>query len=255
MEKRIQSIQRAIDIINCFNEEDTELSLSQISERLSLHINTTRGIVQTLVANNLISHNKKTNVYSLGLFFIMKSNLLLATEHMNRWIQSAIPFLQKITDEYGAFTSLQRIFDNNIVMVKTIQPVKAQFIIVPQEYSSMNYHCTSSGKLFLQYLSEQEREETLGLMEFSMFTPETTPNEKELKEQIKRQKETIFSSSFDEELIGISTMSAPILVGKKDKKLYGTITLAGPTQIVRKNYRKIGESLLSAAKEIEKKVL
>ena len=47
--KVIQSIQRAIDIINCFNESKQALSINEISNELSLHINTTRGIINTLV--------------------------------------------------------------------------------------------------------------------------------------------------------------------------------------------------------------
>ena len=57
MEKRIQSIQRAINILNCINEEYPSLSLSQISEQLNLHINTVRGIVNTLAVNGLLTHN------------------------------------------------------------------------------------------------------------------------------------------------------------------------------------------------------
>ena len=39
----IQSVQRAIDIINCFNEHELKLTLPQISAKLELNINTVRG--------------------------------------------------------------------------------------------------------------------------------------------------------------------------------------------------------------------
>ena len=59
----IQSIQRAINILNCFNQNELELSLNVISEKVKLNINTTRGLVNSLVANKLIYHNKKNNTY------------------------------------------------------------------------------------------------------------------------------------------------------------------------------------------------
>ena len=60
----IQSIQRAFDIINCFSEQSPKLTLPKISEMLSLNINTTRGIVNTLVANGYLEHDSETNIYS-----------------------------------------------------------------------------------------------------------------------------------------------------------------------------------------------
>ena len=54
----IQSIQRAINILNCFNQNELELSLNVISEKVKLNINTTRGLVNSLVANKLIYHHK-----------------------------------------------------------------------------------------------------------------------------------------------------------------------------------------------------
>ena len=66
----IQSIQRAFNIIDCFNNDNTELSLPQISEKVKLHINTTRGIVNTLVANGYLACNAK--YIALGWFILQK---------------------------------------------------------------------------------------------------------------------------------------------------------------------------------------
>ena len=67
----IQSIQRAFNIIDCFNNDNTELSLPQISEKVKLHINTTRGIVNTLVANGYLACNAEIHI-ALGWFILQK---------------------------------------------------------------------------------------------------------------------------------------------------------------------------------------
>ena len=46
--KRIQSVQRAIDIISCFHHTDIELSLGEISTALSLNKSTVHAINSTL---------------------------------------------------------------------------------------------------------------------------------------------------------------------------------------------------------------
>ncbi|MGL4868568.1 MAG: helix-turn-helix domain-containing protein, partial [Cetobacterium sp.] len=62
--KTIQSIQRAIDIMNCFNEEVHELSLKEISEKLGLSKSTAHGIVSTLLKNSYLEQNQKNSNYS-----------------------------------------------------------------------------------------------------------------------------------------------------------------------------------------------
>ena len=91
----IQSIQRAINILNCFNQNELELSLNVISEKVKLNINTTRGLVNSLVANKLIYHNKKNNTYSIGDYFLIKSNLVL-NNNMNRAKELSTDLLENL---------------------------------------------------------------------------------------------------------------------------------------------------------------
>lgn len=61
----IQSIQRAIDIINLFDDsQNFRLNLSQISNRLDLNINTTRGI-SSIAVPILLDNNKLYGTISI----------------------------------------------------------------------------------------------------------------------------------------------------------------------------------------------
>ena len=64
---RIQSVQRAIDIINCIENAKRSLSLNEISSQLGLNINTARGLAQTLLANGYLSKDTKQGTYKLFL--------------------------------------------------------------------------------------------------------------------------------------------------------------------------------------------
>lgn len=72
----IQSVQRAIDIIDCFSEHELKLTLPQISARTGLNINTARGLVNTLLANGYLEHILDGNFYMLGPVFIPKADLV-----------------------------------------------------------------------------------------------------------------------------------------------------------------------------------
>ena len=104
--KIIQSIQRAVNILNCFDEKNMELSLKSISDRIDLNINTTRGIMNTLVLNELVSHDEKKNTYSIGNFFMLKSNLLQKS-NINRAKELSVDLLTDLSEKFKVSSKLQ----------------------------------------------------------------------------------------------------------------------------------------------------
>ena len=253
MEKRFQSIQRAINILNCFNEEYPSLSLSQISEQLNLHINTVRGIVNTLAANGLLTHNAAENTYSLGLYFVLKSNLIYETQHLEKFVDFATPYLQDISKKYTLFSSIQIVSQSNIFMVKTMQPPLSYYRIIAQLYSPLPYYCTSSGKLFLQYLPERNFEAALDNIQYEIYTPKTISCREDLIAELNRQKEKLYSLEVDERTLGISSIATPILLA--NGRLFSTISVTAPTQIIMDQKEFIARDLIAAGQEIASKIM
>ena len=66
--RTIQSVQRAIDIINCFEDNKSELTLGQISAALDLNKSTVHGILNTLYQNDFVRQNSSGR-YMLGGYF------------------------------------------------------------------------------------------------------------------------------------------------------------------------------------------
>ena len=76
--KKIQSVQRALDIINCVANSNSRITLKEITELLGLNINTARGLAQTLVLNGYLAKDVERGTYSLGYQFYTKSTQLLS---------------------------------------------------------------------------------------------------------------------------------------------------------------------------------
>lgn len=248
MEKRIQSIQRAVDILNCFSEETPNLALNQISQRLSLNINTVRGLVNTLVANGLITHNAAENTYSLGLYFVLKSNLVYETRKLGSFIDMVKPYLQTITEKHAVFSSIQIVNQSNIFMIETMQPSQSHYKIMAQLYSPIAFHCTSSGKLYLQYLPDARRSAVMDEIDYTLYTPYTIRDRSTLMLHLEKQKETIYSTEFDELAVGISSIAAPVLL--PNNRLFGTISVTAPSQIIKDNLDAISSDLIAVGKII-----
>ena len=77
-ERQIQSVQRAINILNCFTMTNSALTLGQISNQLNLNKGTVHGILSTLYQNGYISQNGNGQ-YMLGAVLFNKACLAAGT--------------------------------------------------------------------------------------------------------------------------------------------------------------------------------
>lgn len=243
----IQSIQRAMDIINCFDEKNYKLSIGEISDRLSLHVNTTRGIVNTLVYNGYLSHDREDNKYSLGLAFIPKADLVHYS-FLDRIKDYTKPYLKLLADKYQVSARLQLVANDNIFTVETINPVDSRYILLTRLDTSFPLNCTSSGKLFLYYLAEETREEYLANIPQVEHTSRTIIDKETLKEELQFIEKNGYSREFEESGTGISSVAVPIL-GKSDG-LKGSISITASTPIIKE----VLESSVQAMQEYSKNI-
>jgi IclR family KDG regulon transcriptional repressor len=152
----IQSLERAFRILNCFTADRPQLRLAEISAMLNLNINTARGLATTLVALNYLQYDYNNYMYSLGLEFISKSNLILNIQ-VNQLKDTARPYLEEFANKYHTTCSLN-LFSN--AKMQTIDNVIHQtynfFIGVPL-YSVLPPFSASS-KLAYAYSSKRYKE-------------------------------------------------------------------------------------------------
>lgn len=225
----IQSIQRAFNIIDCFNNDNTELSLPQISEKVKLHINTTRGIVNTLVANGYLACNAEKNTYCLGLVYITKADLATGN-NIKRLRTLAAPRLKDIANRFQVSALLQVITNNNIFTIENISPDHSHYILNSRINLTFDLNATASGKLFLKYIVEPLREYYLSRMEFFPYTANTILTREALEAELDTIEQKGYSTEFEEIGLGISCVAVPIL--KEDNTLFGTVSIIASSSVI-----------------------
>jgi DNA-binding IclR family transcriptional regulator len=62
----LRTVQRALDILNCFSLEEPELSLTEIANKIHLAKSTTTRLLATLELNHMVYKNPDTLKYRLG---------------------------------------------------------------------------------------------------------------------------------------------------------------------------------------------
>lgn len=229
--KLIQSIQRAFEIIECFDEENEELRLNDISKILDLNINTTRGIVNTLVYFSYLEHDQEKNVYKLGYIFLPKSKLL-KNRNDDILLDNLESFLKEIANKYNVNARFHKISENNIVKIFSEVPDESRYFLYIKDSKDLPLNATSSGKLILKYSDKEFLNNYLNNIPDEKLSENTITTKSKMIEELKDVERNGYSKEIDEVAIGISSIAVPVI---KFGKLVATISVTAPTKIIKEN--------------------
>ena len=118
--KNIQSVQRAIDILNCFSTAEPALSLGEISARLELNKATVHGILNTLHNNDYICQNS-SGQYLLGRAVFSKA-ALAGSSAINKLLDCVCAPLQTTCNQFSASGFELTTENNNLQRIHMATP-------------------------------------------------------------------------------------------------------------------------------------
>lgn len=244
--KLIQSIQRAFEIIECFNEDNEELRLNDISNMLNLNINTTRGIVNTLVYFSYLEHDQEKNLYKLGYIFLPKSKLL-KNRSDDILIDNIETFLKKISNKYNVNARYHKISENNIIKILSEEPDESRYFLYIKDSKDLPLNATSSGKLILKYSDTEFLENYLNNIPKEKVSENTITTKSKMIDELEKINKQGYSTEIDEVAIGISSVAVPVI---KYGKLVATLSATAPTKTIKENSSKIANDFINFIKNI-----
>ena len=236
LQKPIQSIQRAVQILDCFTPTDPSLPLSAISEKTGLNINTTRGLVNTLVESQLLLRDQDTGCYKLGYYFVTKASMI--RQDIDRYVELFKPLVDAAAEKYHFSASLQMVYQNQIFSVYCAYPTKQAYYIVMSEYTDLPLHATSSGKLLLLDQITHGRKKLLDQLEYKAFTPASIRSREQLEAQLKTIKKNGYATEIEEFVNDVGSLAVPLY----DEK--GRLLLTLSATFFVKSLSKIKDDLL-----------
>lgn len=237
VKETVQSVERAIDLLNCFSPQKSELTLNDFVKKTSLNRTTAFRLLNSLKDKNLIIKNEDTNSYQLGIAFINFGQIV--SENLNiRKI--ALPTLLKLAEKTKETVSLNIIQERNRICIEKAEGTEdiRQFIRLGHPYPILK---GASGKLLLAFSSPAFIEDALTEGAFK-------GNRKEFQEEMKTIKKKGYAFSMNERVIGAYAISAPIF--DNDGNLIGGLSISGSSARMNEQMEKhfIHEAIKSAEK-------
>jgi len=239
----VRAVERALDLLMCFSQDEPALSLTRLAEQVSVPKSTAHRLLTTLENKRFVTRNKSTGMYQLGFRFLEMAALLRETD-MEHWAQ---PYLEALSAECGETVDLAVLDGAHVIylqVVESSQRVKLA-VAVGQRLPAF---CTASGKAFMAFLPAAQVEQILaeGL---SRYTEHTKVSRAELEEDLRVTRERGFGISEQEYERDINAVAAPIL--NDEGHPVAVIAIAGPSfRLSRERMLELGQSILATTEAI-----
>lgn len=205
--KTIQSVERALEILETIARHRGEVSLTQISDELKLNPSTCHHIIGTLVARNYLRRGTARGLYMLGSQIVLLADAVNIKAELPKRAQPVLDALNRATEEAVHLAVLQG--DEMITLVKR-EALHALRVDSGSIGKSTALHATATGKILLAGLEDAEVQrmtERHGLRE---YTPKTITNPERLMEELQRIRGCGYSTDHEEFQMYVVCIGAPI---------------------------------------------
>lgn len=209
--KMIQSINRAVDILEALCASDEPLTLTELTDRLKLNKTTIFHLIKTLEYRNYVVMDQKTNRYRLGLRVF---ELGQAVEKTAIVLDLALPLMREIRDKYNETLHLgvvqesgSKIYATYIEKVETTNPIR----LASRIGRHVPLHCTALGKLFLSYQPREHLAAILGDEPLQRYSDTTITSYGDLLEELEKSRLRGWFFDNQEYEPGVHCIAVPVL--------------------------------------------
>jgi IclR family transcriptional regulator, KDG regulon repressor len=220
---RVQAIDRAAKILDCFTFEQLELPVSEIAAKTGLHKSTAHRILMALEYNEIIGQNQETGDYYLGLKLFKLGNQATARIQLR---EVARPYLIHLMEETKETVHLAVLDENQVLYLEKVEGPHA--LRMPSRVGRrIPTYCTSLGKAMLSCLDKQQVKQLLRGPRLKAYTSNTATNIDGLLGDLEKTRRRGYAVDNEEIELGLRCVGAPIR--DYSGHMVGAVSVAGPS--------------------------
>jgi IclR family acetate operon transcriptional repressor len=204
----IESVDNVLRVLMLLVER-SEIRLTEVSSHLAVASSTAHRLLAMLVYRGLVRQDPQTKAYRSG-----PSLDLLAFSVVGRLDirVRARPVLEKLNAELRETVHLGRLGGTQVDFVDSIESPQA-LRVSARLGVSMPAHCTSTGKVLLAALSDEQLDALYSGPELAQLTRRSIKSKKALKSELAAVRRCGFATSDEEGEEGVVSTAAPLRGG------------------------------------------
>lgn len=169
----IQSVDRALRMLDLFDEYENEIKITDISIRMGLHKSTVHSLLKTLQIHGYIDQNPENGKYKLGMKLFERGNFVIHGLDIRKVAKT---HLVDLSTKTGQTTHLGILNGKEGIYIEKVQGTKA-VILYSRIGRRIPIHCSAIGKSLVAFKSKEELRTLLQDYIYNVQTPNTIKNE------------------------------------------------------------------------------
>lgn len=245
MAEFVQSVDRALDILELLSNFQQGLNIKDISEKLDLHKSTVHRLLGTLIYKGYVEQHKDSNKYYVTLKLFQLGSRKIENIDL---IDISKPYLIQLAKTSEEVVHLVMRDDADIIYVDKVEG--NQTIRMHSRIGNRSpMYCTGVGKAILSTLSREEIKDVWDKSQIQKLTDKTIVTLDHMYKTIDTIQERGYALDDEENEIGVRCIAVPILDFKGDS--YAAISISGPAnRMTEEKINLYSKELIRSSKEI-----
>ena len=204
--RSVQSVDRALDLLEALASADGEVSITALATRTSLHVSTVHRLLATLLRRGYVRQNPETSRYYAG------AKLATLGDRGTRYGElrtRARPILRTVAEQTRESTNLVVLDDLMAVYIDSIPSPQAVRLFA-QVGNRVPLHATGAGKALLAALPQARRDALIDRLELRPYTAHTLVEPAALRRALDEIRERGFAIDEEEYDEGVRCVAVPV---------------------------------------------
>ncbi|NPV55020.1 MAG: IclR family transcriptional regulator [Firmicutes bacterium] len=203
-----KSVIKALQIIECFNSDDTELSLAELCRRTGISKAAAHRLISSLASRGFLEQNPETHKYYIGAVAFQIGMRCLRADYLKQRVTVYLEELMRLTGETSHFGVLDMVEKVAIQLhnVECNRPVR----VAVRDGTRVPLHCTAIGKVLLAWMEPDLMESIIRRLEFRKYTDATITDPNEFRKHLEIVRKQGYALNCCEGNEGVMCISAPV---------------------------------------------
>lgn len=247
-EVKVKSLQKAIEVLNCFTRKPN-LGVTEISEQLGLYKSNVHNILNTYKAMGYLEQDAETGKYRLGIGIFDLSRALGDRFTLTK---IAMPYMQELANitNKNVYLAVPRV--DEVLYLDATYPADATYLMRSLLGERAKMYCTGLGKAMLSGMNHEQIEACISA-DMRPYTENTITDREQLLEELQLTKVRGYAVDNMEHEFGIKCVALPIFDNRR--QVVAAISVSGASvQFTDEKIVEIAELIKKYVKLIESRI-
>jgi DNA-binding IclR family transcriptional regulator len=198
-------VDRAVTVLEILAREGSA-GVSEVAAEIGVHKSTASRLLAALEEHGLVEQNTERGKYQLGFGVLRLASAIPARLDIVRQAQSVLDDLAQRLDETITLAVLREHYAVHV------QQAMGSAAVASQNWVGQltPLHATSTGKILLAYMSEEQVDKILDASGLKSYTEHTVTSRTALAEDLRRVRGEGFATAFEELETGLNAAAVPV---------------------------------------------